>query len=350
MRVLVITTMRNEAPFILEWIAYHQHIGVTDFLIYSNDCDDGTDTLLDRLAAMGVVHHERNHSKGKKTVQWRALSKARRHPLVAQADWIYVTDVDEFLCIHTGEGLLRDLIEACPDAKGFAIPWRMFGNNDVVAFADAPVTAQFTKAAPEQLLWPWRAVQFKSLYRNEPGYDGLGVHRPKSDGAHSWAGWVDGSGHPMPNVNGTVVPTLAPRYGLAQINHYALGSMENFLVKVERGKPNHSSDPIDLAYWSDRNFNQVEDQRILRHRDAVAARAQALRSDAEIDRLHLAGVAWRKDRIAALMQESDSFYMMARLQQMSGTNVLQPEVQRACFEQLVKVRRLQMARRASAES
>ena len=65
MSVLAITTMRNEAPFVLEWIAYHKHIGVTDCLIYTIDCEDGTDVLLDRLAALGVVPHERNHSGGK---------------------------------------------------------------------------------------------------------------------------------------------------------------------------------------------------------------------------------------------------------------------------------------------
>jgi hypothetical protein len=69
MRVLAVTIMRNEAPFLLEWIAYHQHIGVTDYLIYTNDCEDGTDFLLDRLAALGVVHHERNHFGSTKAVQ-----------------------------------------------------------------------------------------------------------------------------------------------------------------------------------------------------------------------------------------------------------------------------------------
>lgn len=43
---LMITSMRDEAPFIPEWIAYHRLIGFTDFLIYSNDCADGTLSLI----------------------------------------------------------------------------------------------------------------------------------------------------------------------------------------------------------------------------------------------------------------------------------------------------------------
>ena len=40
-RTLIVTCMKNEGPFILEWLAYHRMIGVDDFLIYTNDCDDG---------------------------------------------------------------------------------------------------------------------------------------------------------------------------------------------------------------------------------------------------------------------------------------------------------------------
>ncbi|MGB0799487.1 MAG: glycosyltransferase family 2 protein, partial [Planktomarina sp.] len=38
--------MRNEGPFIVEWVAHMRHIGVADLLVYTNDCDDGTDVLL----------------------------------------------------------------------------------------------------------------------------------------------------------------------------------------------------------------------------------------------------------------------------------------------------------------
>ncbi|MEM8752397.1 MAG: glycosyltransferase family 2 protein, partial [Pseudomonadota bacterium] len=59
-RRLIITSMKNEGPHIVEWVAYHRVIGFTDFLVYTNDCEDGTDAMLDRLQAMGVLAHERN--------------------------------------------------------------------------------------------------------------------------------------------------------------------------------------------------------------------------------------------------------------------------------------------------
>ena len=59
-KYLVISTMKDEGPYILEWLAYHRAIGFTDFLIYTNDCSDGTDLLLDRLQHNGIVTHVRN--------------------------------------------------------------------------------------------------------------------------------------------------------------------------------------------------------------------------------------------------------------------------------------------------
>ncbi len=348
MRILAITTMRNEAPFILEWIAYHRHIGVTDFLVFSNDCDDGTDALLDRLDAMGVLSHVRNHSGGKKTVQWRALTKAQRHPLTRDADWIYVTDVDEFLCIHAGDGKIADLMAAVPEAEGFAIPWRMFGNASVQVFNDTPVTDQFTKAAPKALVWPWRAVQYKSLYKQTGTYEKLGIHHPKASSADAMTHWVDGNGKPLPRHLGTVVPTTDPRYGLAQINHYALGSAESFLVKAARGKPNHTSDPIDLAYWSDRNFNTVTDTRIQRHGKAIRDGIAALMQDQTVAELHAAGVSWRKAKIKALLRTSDYFYLMARIRQMPETRVLDMGEQVSLLKQLFAIRR-EIAQRKRAE-
>lgn len=344
MRALIVTCMRNEAPFLLEWIAYYRAIGFTDFLIYSNDCDDGTDDLLDRLAELGIVIHERNRAGGKKTVQWRALSRAQNHPIMDEVDWIFGADVDEYLNIHTGDGRLCDLLAACPDAQGFALPWRMFGNAGVSKFQDQPVTEQFTFAAPSSLLWPWRAVQFKSLYRADAGYARMGVHRPKLAQGTKHGRWVDGNGTGFDHPAETVIPTTAPRYGMAQINHYALGSIESFLVKVLRGKANHSSDPIDLAYWVERNFNSVEDRTILRHSEAIAEGIADLRRDHDIDRLHSRGVEWRERKIADLLQDTETFYFFSQLMQLGSTQVLPEPQQRQLFKELIRIRGVEKAK------
>jgi len=51
MRVLCVTCIRDEGPYILDWLAHHRTLGITDFLVFSNDCSDGSDQLLDALDA-----------------------------------------------------------------------------------------------------------------------------------------------------------------------------------------------------------------------------------------------------------------------------------------------------------
>ena len=322
---LVITTMRDEAPFVLEWIAYHRLIGFTDFLVFSNDCTDGTDALLDRLQALGVVTHVPNPRQGHKAVQWQALSRANDHPMLRRANWATVADVDEFLVIHQGEGRLDDLFAAVPQAQGFCVPWRMFGSSGQVAFRPDPVIGQFLRGAPDRMLWPLRATQFKTLFRVTDAVHKLGVHRPR--GQDLVQGWVDGNGAPIQGDPRSFLITSHAKYGLAQINHYALGSAESFLVKAARGRPNRSGLAIDLGYWVERNLNAVEDRRILRHLDGVRVGMDALLADPEIARLHQAGIDARRARIAELLRDHDTFVFFSQLVQSPDTPVLSPETQ-----------------------
>ncbi len=343
-RALIVTCMRDEGPFLLEWLAHHKAIGFTDFLIYSNDCEDGTDLMLDRLAEMGEITHIPNPPLGKKTVQWQALSDAATQPVMQEVDWIYGTDVDEFLNIKVGDGHLNDLFAASPETTGFALAWRMFGNNGITAFQDQPITEQFTHCAPTGMLWPWRAIQFKCLYRNDGLYEKLGVHMPKKPSPEKQPQtiWCDGSGNPFPGHSpkgSTLIPTFSDQYKLAQINHYAVGSVENYLVKQMRGKPNHSTDAIDLAYWVDRNFNDVEDHSIQKTAKFSAPILSKYKSDKTLSALHENSVQWRQTQIHRLLTESDPFYLYARAIQAGSTVVLPQARQHQLFHQLMKMRR-----------
>ena len=341
------TSMRNEAPFIVEWLAYHRVIGFTDFVIFSNDCEDGTDAILGRLAQMGEISHFDNPPKGRKAVQWQALSRAWPLPQIRAADWIMASDVDEFLVIHAGGGRLDDLFAAHPAADGFMISWRMFGNAGIERFDPDPVTRQFTRAAPARLNWPWRAIQFKTVFRNSPQVRKLGVHQPRM-GAQATPHWVDDAGRSHARIAGTVRLSEEPRYGLAQINHYALGSIENFLVKVDRGRSNVQGGWDGLAYWADRNFNDVEDLAIQRHSAAVSAEMARLMADAQLRALVEAGIAWRRARIAELLGQLEPFHLWARVRQLGDSRVLPMAQQRDLLRALVRL--LQAERARVAES
>ena len=70
-------------------------------------------------------------------------------------------------------------------------------------------------------------------------------------------------------------------YKLAQINHYALGAMQNFILKAMRGAVVRLS-TVNMDYWCDRNFCQEEDKTIQRHNAALMSEIERLRGDAKL--------------------------------------------------------------------
>jgi hypothetical protein len=327
MRALGILTVRNEGAFLLEWLAHHRATGFTDVLAFSNDCADGTDTMLDRLEAMGWLFHVRNDTPQPRGPQWTALRRAERHPAFAQADWAAVLDIDEYVNVAAGDGTLAALLAAVPQASAIAMTWRMFGNAGVRRFADEPLRAQFTAAAPRVLWWPWQAVQVKTLFRNDGRFRKLGIHGPRNPDPARPPVWADGSGRPLPAGFSRVFHGLGgDPYGLVQVNHYALQSMESFILKADRGRANRSASGFDLAYWIERNFSAAEDLSIRRLDPHVAPLLAALKSDPVLGPLHRAAVDWRRARFSALMAEERWRTLCGRLTLTGPTRVL-PEAE-----------------------
>ncbi|OYX26870.1 MAG: glycosyl transferase family 2 [Rhodobacterales bacterium 32-66-7] len=338
-RVTAVLPVRNEGAFLLEWFAHHRACGFTDFLVFSNDCSDGTDAMLDRLAALGWLTHVRNDGPHPEGPQWAALKQADRHPLIEASDWVMPIDIDEFVNIHVGDRTIGALLAALPGATAIPLTWRFFGNAGVVAYEDQPIRETFTRAAPAILHWPWRASLFKTLFRRDGSYGKLGVHRPRKPDPALMAGqaWFDGSGRRLPERFHTARIFTDPGvdcFRMAQLNHYALGAMESFVVKSDRGSVFPGVTSLKLDYWVDRNFQDVEDTSIL------ALESAALRDDLHADPvlgpLHQAAVAWRKARFQTLMAEEPWRALYGRLLMTPPTRVLPREVAEAIWQRHVR--------------
>jgi hypothetical protein len=317
MRALAILSLRNEAAFLLEWLAHHRVCGFTDFVICSNDCADGTDRMLDHLARTGQVVHLPNPGPHPQGPHFAALRRAAQHPLMAKADWVVSLDIDEFLNIHTGDHSIGALVAALPDASAIALTWRLFGNAGVVPHPQAGVLPTFTRAAPAVLWWPWRALMFKTLYRNDGTYRRPGIHRPRDLAAGRAAPrWFDGSGTELPesfHAQRLVSDPGRDHYRLAQINHYATGSVEDFLLKRDRGRANRDEGASDLAYWVDRNLCAETDVTIAALAPARDALLADLRKDSTLARLEAEARDWRRARLRALLADDHWRALYGRL-------------------------------------
>ena len=315
-RTVIVTCMKNEGPFILEWLAYHRMIGVDDFLIYTNDCDDGTEQLLDLLQSQGLVQRRNNpfKSTGAKP-QHAALEAAQSEAIVTNAGWIISMDVDEFINVHVGGNRLSDLYDAVGDADLISMTWRLFGNSDIDAYLDGLVIEQFTRCAPHLIRRPHQAWGFKTLFRNQGLFKQFGVHRPRGFLGGN-AKWVNGSGKKMPErlfKTGWRSQMDSWGYDLVTLNHYSLRSAESFLVKRHRGRVNHVSRDQGEAYWFRMNNNDEQDFSIQRHVHQVKAEMAPFLAIPEVAAAHDACVRSHQARIAELRQSADFSSLFARI-------------------------------------
>ncbi|UWQ20369.1 glycosyltransferase family 2 protein [Jannaschia sp. W003] len=308
-RTAIVTCMKNEGPFVLEWLAHHRAIGVDDFLVYTNDCTDGTDALLDLLQSHGIVQHRANpfrepEYEGFKP-QHAALAAAEREGIMDRAGWAVCMDVDEFIDVRVGAGHLRDLYAAVGDANMISMTWRLFGNADLATYDEVPTPARFTRCAPELIRKPHQAWGFKTLFRNMDIYRKMGVHRPKGLRPELWEEirWVNGSGQPMPKEmlrNGWRSTVDTYGYDLVALNHYAVRDAESFLVKRDRGRVNHVERDQGLGYWFRMNNNAEESRSMLRHVPALEREMARLLAMPGVEAQHRACVEAHRAKIAAL--------------------------------------------------
>lgn len=313
----VITTMKNEGAFLLEWVAHHKALGFDNIVICTNDCADPTTDMALRMQKMGVVRHHATSYKPGSSIQRAALRQARHFSQVQLADWIYICDADEFLTISLGDGSVSALIDAAtPQAEVIAVPWRVFGSDGLTEYQDTPVTRQFLRAAARPARPTTTGAFPKSLFRGGEtlaSLERLGIHMPIIK--------PDLNRELRLELPGGVPRALLPQalhvqadFQFAQVNHYCVRSRDSFLVKRDRGKVNHVDKVMEIDYWH-RNNAAIEPDTTARRYDSVTAEwLTTLRADPRLNMLHTRAVNWHIKKIAELKTRPDFQAMITAIE------------------------------------
>ncbi|WGH77185.1 glycosyltransferase family 2 protein [Jannaschia ovalis] len=306
-RFLVVSTMKNEAPYVIEWVAHHRALGFTDFLVYTNDCEDTTDPILDRLEEMGILRHVVNRVLARGPHK-SALKWAREHVLYHKATWILIADVDEFINIRTADRTIQGLLaELGPETDVVSFPWKIFGNGGIEAFRDLPITRQFTACEPPPRHEGRAKRDVKTMFRKPEAMYHIGLHRPRV--APEWQDrivWKSPSGEDISARMNPAKTWSIPWKGCdrtAYMHHYPLRSMEAYILKKNRGRANHINEDLGLDYWDKWNLNEGRDDTLVAGLPGFEAELAALMSDRKLNRLHAQGIAWHREQFETLMAE-----------------------------------------------
>ncbi|MGL6209734.1 MAG: glycosyltransferase family 2 protein [Paracoccaceae bacterium] len=251
--------MRNEGPFIVEWVAWYKMLGFRNIVVVTNNCTDRSPDLLDALQAAGMLYHLRHDVSPGQPITLQKLAFAKVHPKVRRAEWVLVCDVDEFLVINKGKGLLEDLLPHGAPFLGMSINWKIFGTAGIQDFVDVPVHRQFFSASSRKRPTS-RFV--KSIHRHASWFAALGEHGPRGLNLKlarkEWGSpgmvWVNARGEPLESWTPNGPYTRSFDYSqcaheVAQMNHYMLRSVETFSLKSGTLSPVAGSDRYSAEYF-----------------------------------------------------------------------------------------------------
>ncbi|MFQ5622814.1 MAG: glycosyltransferase family 2 protein [Paracoccaceae bacterium] len=279
-RRVLFTAQKNEGPFILEWLALHKVVGFTRIIVFSNDCSDSSDDLLDVLDEAGEVAHFRQTAPGDVPPQLNAARLALERGLFTPGDWVMWLDLDEYLYIRPGGHTLDDLLAEIGEADAVAFCWRIFGDGGNAVWPGRQISRRFTRASKKRFQ---ANSQTKTLFRYSEDIEALHVHRPVFRAGTDPEAYriVHGGnrrlppeylhrrfrdGSPFHRVQG-----VSGRYSLGQVNHYAVRTRDMFARKMQRGNGLVSSDSStafhlyhqSAAFFDRYNRNDVEEDSIL---------------------------------------------------------------------------------------
>jgi hypothetical protein len=264
----VCAILRDERRYILEWIAYHQLLGVSRFVLFDNQSADGGELVLAELKRLGLVDAVRIEGRGPH-VQPRAYLAGAQF-LAGKADFVAFIDLDEFLV--AAPDLPSQLAGAPADVGAIGICQTVFGSNGQARYAPDLVISRFTaRAADARAEHSWVKI----------------IARPEGVGAFTSSHSVAMTqGRQVMTDGGAFVAAAHPGqasricHARIRLHHYMLKSREEYGWKQQRGA---LSDADGRMRFTDAYFNArdpgssaVTDLAAASHAEAVRQRMRAI--------------------------------------------------------------------------
>lgn len=216
--------VKNESPYIEEWIKFHQLVGVEKFYIYDNDSEDELKEKLQSYIDTGLVEY--TYFPGIKMQVEAYKDATKKHK--EECKYLGFIDLDEFVIPVENKNLVESLDEIMAlneNAAGVAINWRIYGSSGLVEKQDGLVIENYRYRAENDFKVN---NHIKTICNPRMVEDIKKSHFPK---------YKEG----MYNINENGTPVLGPfnpngSCKKIRINHYFTKSKEEYIAKMNRGK------------------------------------------------------------------------------------------------------------------
>lgn len=294
-RFAVAACMRNEGAFLLEWVAHYLALGFQRIFVLTNDCDDGTDAMAERLSQLIPLTHIRNEVPEGGFAQVEGMARLKALGDLEQVDWLLHCDADELLYLHMPDPDIGGFVAELPPCDAVAFDWRFVGTE-----LDLWPGGLVVENCPKGSAGAGKPESFsKTLFRPEL-FESFSDHMPKFPSRPVVV--VNSRGEELPP--GAMSHPNKSRYirgsfehlgwEAAEMRHYALRSKEAFAVKALRGfgiNPRVGKYRVGSRFWREADRRDVELAQNPRWLDRLRGGVARLMADPEIAALQARALA-----------------------------------------------------------
>jgi Glycosyltransferase family 92 len=241
--------MKNEAPYLREWIEFHKIVGVERFYLYNNESTDNTVEVLQPYIRSGEVVLE--HCR----TSMRQVNNAYNHCLEyygSESEWIAFIDIDEFL-LPTNEDNLKTILDDYLEYPGLLVNWCCFGSSGHQTKPKGLTIENYTRCANSSME---TSLIFKSIV--QPSFVQACIT------SHSFLYFrklkpVTENKIAFTQVGLRENTTLTSSWEKIRINHYIIRSREEFIAKRDRGDLIFNSERYTWKFFEKHDRNAVEE-------------------------------------------------------------------------------------------
>lgn len=211
-KVVLVAIVKNEIPYIQEFIQYYLKLGIYQFMFYDNS---PTRQLHGLQSSRVIVHFLPGECK-----QLEAYNHFLRH-FKQHYTHVAFFDIDEFLVLKKHPNINAFCADLIPQGA-LGINWYLFGNNGLTHYDPRPVVVRFTQREAAMNCCVKTIAKCQDLLE-------MGVHHPTQLAPHTTFRNIKGTEFSGPFNYDTDDK-------VAQLNHYVTKSNEELFHKIARGR------------------------------------------------------------------------------------------------------------------
>ena len=251
----IVAILKNEAPYMKEWIEYHVLAGVDHFYLYDNESEDNLKEVLQPYINAGIVDYK--YFPGK-CAQMAVYNEAIQNYRFA-CNYMAFIDADEFILPRGNisiKDVLKEIVAPNKNVAGLAMNWRIFGSS-------GQEKADFSKGVLERFLYrandDFEVNKHVKIIINPRCIDVIANQH--------YFSCLSGKIYVNENLNRVHGPFNSPcTTNKICINHYFSKSREEYIAKKNRGKADVDDSQYDMQMFDEHDKNDIFDDEILVYR------------------------------------------------------------------------------------